>query len=500
MSSPWEQYNAPNPTTQIVKPPKYVAKSFFDETVPFHIKPQDNSGAPRQLHRPIVRAWPSSNRKYKGWQSTSTFVHKVTSRQRPGRTRQKPIDQIKVSIIVAVLRNMDVESLVRAIKPYYTTGRRGYDLDVLFIVHICRYLLDVERMSEWLIELVDNPVLAEICGVRGNVPSEATMSRFNKKLSNIQAEYDAFVNRLVEAIANRINELHNIDPERYPPVAAQVAIDATAINAWSNVGNSPKERARQDKDSAWGMRHLASNPGGGMVSFFGYKNHAIVDANYEFPIAWETTPGNRSDIKMLRPLYESAKASFQWFSPQYLSGDKGYDSKAMHRFLRKQGTEPLIAVKKPTAKDGLYDGLFNEDGDPTCMGAVAMEFVETDPVTKRHLYRCREEGCRLKTEGLAWQMHCNDKYWFDPDDNPRVMGNIRRNSKQWKRLYRKRWSVERVFASLKESRLLENHRYRGIAKVRNHVTSAVVAFLATMLAHLRQDDVDHMAFMNVRRA
>ena len=106
----------------------------------------------------------------------------------------------------------------------------------------------------------------------------------------------------------------------------------------------------------------------------------------------------------------------------------------------------------------------------------------------------------MKTEGLPWMTHCDDEHWFDPEDNPRVMGNIRRNSREWKRLYRKRWSVERVFGSLKDSRLLENHRYRGIAKVRTHVTSAAIAFLATVLAHLKQDDVDHMAFMQVRRA
>ena len=370
----------------------------------------------------------------------------------------------------------------------------------LYVVHFCRYVLDYECMSDFLVILRDNPVLAKICGVLGHVPSESTMSRFSTKLSKMNDDYEEFADRLVDAVAVRINELHQSDPEQYPPFATEVAIDATGIDAYSNVGNSPKEKARQDRGATWGKRHKASIPGGDMVYFLGYKAHVIADAHYEIPIAFQTDTAKKHDINFLRPLYESAKSSFQWYAPQYLLGDKGYDSQAMHRFLRKNGTDGIIAIKKPGAKSGMYDEIFNEDGDPTCMGNVPMEYVETDPVTNEHLYRCRPEGCRLKKEGLPWLMHCDTEHWFDPEDNPRVMGNIRRNSPEWKHLYRKRWSVERVFKGLKDSRLLENHRYRGLAKVRTHVTSAVVAYLATVLAHLRQDEPNYMAYMKIRHA
>lgn len=505
MPSQQEQYNALNSTLQVVKPPKYVTMSFFDTTIPYNYTPQDNTGASRPLHRPLRRVIASpkhSKRKGKGKtkKSTGTTVHTATHRRRRDRTRQKAIDRIKLSVIVEVVHETDLELLVRAIKPHYTTGRKGYDIENLFVVHFCRYALDVERMSEWLIELSDNPVLAGICGVRGNIPSESTMSRFNKKLTMIQVEYAEFVNRLVDAIAKRISELHATDPKRYPPVAAEVAIDATAIDAYCNPNKKAKDGGKSDKDAQWGKRHNASSLAKGMEWFLGYKMHTIADANYEFPIVFDTTHGKRDDIGLLKPLYESAKDAYPWYDPQYLLGDKGYDSQAMHRYLRKQGTDGIIPPRKPTAKDGLYDGIINEEGDPVCMGKVPMEFVETDPDTKQHLYRCRPEGCRLKTEGLPWLLHCDDEHWFDPEDNPRILGNIRRNSRGWKRLYRKRWSVERVFNSLKDSRLLEKHRYRGMAKVRTHVTSAVVAFLATMLAHLRQNDVNYLAFMKVRRA
>ncbi len=498
MNPQQDQYNAPNSTLQIVKQPEYVTKSFLELTVSYTIEAPVYTGARRPLHRPVHRH--ISSPKHVKRKPTGTSVHKATHRRRRGRTRQKPIDRIKLSAIVQVIHEMDPATMLRCIKPCYTTGRKGHDLLSLFVVHFSRYALDVECMSEFLVELSDNPALADICGVRDDVPSESTMCRFNQKLSKIYVEYMQFTSRLVDAVAKRISELHQIDPQRYPPVAKEVAIDASAIAAFSNPNKKAKDGGKSDKDAQWGWRHKANSPVQEMVPFFGYKIHLIADAEYEIPLVFDTTGGKHSDIRMLKPLYEQAKGDFQWFSPEYLSGDKGYDSQAMHRYLRQQGTNGLIPPRKPTAKDGLYDGLFNADGDPVCMGKVAMAFAETDPVTNRHLYRCRPEGCRMKTEGLPWMAHCDDEHWFDPEDNPRVMGNVRRNSVEWKRLYRKRWSVERVFSSLKDSRLLEKHRYRGMDKVRSHVISTVAAFVATTLAHLQKDDVNHLAFMQVRRA
>ena len=306
----------------------------------------------------------------------------------------------------------------------------------------------------------------------------------------------SFVHILVDEIKNKVDLLHTVDPERYPKFGQEVAIDATAINAYSNPKKKTKDGGISDKDAEWGKRHKADNhEKDDMIWFFGYKMHSIADANYNIPIHFDTTPGNRSDIRMLRPLYKGAQQVFPWYGPEYFLGGKGYDSEAMHRHLRKQGTTGIIPPRMPTAHDGLYDGIFDANGDPTCMGLMAMEYVRTDPATKQQLWQCRAEGCHLKEGGTKAIKHCDDAIWLDPDDNPRVLGDVPRNSKQWKRLYRKRWSVERVFNSLKHSRLLESHCYRGIQKVRSHVIVSVVAFLGTVLAHLQQDNADHMGWM-----
>lgn len=138
-----------------------------------------------------------------------------------------------------------------------------------------------------------------------------------------------------------------------------------------------------------------------------------------------------------------------------------------------------MPLKKPNAKDGLYDGLFNAEGKPTCMGMVGMEYVTTDEETGHQLWRCPSSGCHLLTEGTKAIKHCDTEFWFNPEDHLRVMGAIPRASKEWKLKYRKRWSIERFFYRAKASRLLETHRYRGLAKVTLHVVLSTLTLVGT---------------------
>ena len=66
-----------------------------------------------------------------------------------------------------------------------------------------------------------------------------------------------------------------------------------------------------------------------------------------------------------------------------------------------------------------------------------------------------------------------------------MVGPVPRSSDQWKRLYSLRQSVERVFKSLKQSRRLERHCFRGLAKITLHCLMSLLAYSATALYGLR---------------
>ena len=126
------------------------------------------------------------------------------------------------------------------------------------------------------------------------------------------------------------------------------------------------------------------------------------------------------------------------------------------------------------------------------MGGEEMEYVRTDPETKAHLFRCQAGGCPLKTGGTKAITHCDSEIWEQPGTNLRVLGPLPRFSSAWKRLYRQRMSIERVFRSLKHSRGLEGHCMRGMRKILLQATLSVLTFQATALARVKAKDSDRL--------
>ena len=82
--------------------------------------------------------------------------------------------------------------------------------------------------------------------------------------------------------------------------------------------------------------------------------------------------------------------------------------------------------------------------------------------------------------------------------NLRLVGPIRRNSKEWKSKYTKRQSGERVFKGMKESRRLERHCVRGVEHMQLHATMSTLLFQATALWNVQQGRSRGMRWM-VRR-
>ena len=415
------------------------------------------------------------------------------------RPRRSRVTDLRLSEVLEVLDSLDLAPLLTALSAYRRTGRRGYDLCAMVRAWCARHILDIQYVADLVEDLECNPNFAAICGFGENVPSESCFSRFNTRLLAHPDLLTALVHSCLNNIKESIQSNHRPGMET-ATLGAEVAIDSTAVPSFGNPNRKHgADRHISDTDARWGRRHKADSYDE-MEWYFGYKLHVIADANYNLPLDFSVTSANQNDSTMLPPLFGQTRQHYPWFHPQRLMGDKGYDRQANHRFLRKHDVSPVIHIRKPTSKDGLYDGLFNKDGVPTCMGQVGMEYGFTDSNTGLHLWRCPAEGCHLKTGGTKAIRHCDDETWVDPEDNPRVMGDIPRNSRRWNRLYRKRWSVERVFRSLKHSRLLEDHSYRGLPKITLHATMSVLTFLATSLARLRRGDADDMGWMRVRMA
>ena len=86
----------------------------------------------------------------------------------------------------------------------------------------------------------------------------------------------------------------------------------------------------------------------------------------------------------------------------------------------------------------------------------------------------------------------------NPEDNFRVIGVIPRRSAKWERLYRKRTVIERMFNSMKRSRILNRHQSLSMSKVVAHAALSTLTYLATMLARVEAGEVEKMRRMALR--
>ena len=172
--------------------------------------------------------------------------------------------------------------------------------------------------------------------------------------------------------------------------------------------------------------------------WWGYKLHLVADATYGVPLYGYTTTASKGDSPELPKMLDGATKKLAWLNPQYVMADRGYDSQANHKAALELGAI-LISPTRRQPGSALFEGVYTEEGVPTCLGMEAMEYVRSDP-KKGHLYRCRRERCHLKTR--KGRRYCNQEVWENRSDNLRLFGPIRQNSAEWKNLYRLRQKVE----------------------------------------------------------
>ena len=381
----------------------------------------------------------------------------------------------------AALDSVDNRALVATLQAYRRTGRPGYPLRALWRAYLSSFILNLPHTNALIRLLEDDAGLRTLCGFEDTLPHRTTFNRFISRL----AHHADLVERALAGVTDRLKE-------HLPGLGHTVAVDSTAVRTHSN----PNRKTISDPEAKWGVKTSARAREGGTEYFFGYKVHAVADAVYGVPLACVVTSGNRNDSPLLPQVMERAAGLFSWWDPKVAIGDRGYDSSANHNWLDARGVSAVIHIRQ-TSQDPakLHDGVYTIGGVPTCMGGVPMEYAGTDAETGHHLYICQEGGCHLKGSNKGGVVYCDSEVWEDPSSNLRLFGRIRRDSAEWKRYYKRRQAIERVFKSLKESRRLERHCVRGLRRITLHAAMSVLSFQATALAKVRTGEPEFMRWM-----
>lgn len=393
------------------------------------------------------------------------------------------------SVLDSIEETPEAQAFLDEILDLRRNTRPGYPPRTMLRAFCLKYLLNEEFNVNMIQRLRDSAKLRQLCGFRGDVPSESSFSRFFNKLAD-RAEL------IEQSISSIVDHIH----DHLPHMGDVVAIDSTDVAAYAN----PKRNPVIDSFATWGQRtaKVRTRRKKDKEIYFGYKIHLISDVNYGVPIAYRLRPANITDTKELQPVYDKASSRHPWLQPEYFVADRGYDAMTHHKYLVTRGIKPIIHIRRPTGTkpgrfNALHHGIYNTIGQPTCMGDQDMEYVQTDPNTGHHLYRCPPAGCIRNNQGRLFQQ-CNSSHWENPDDYLRVISKVARASQEWQQMYAKRTVIERGFSSMKRSRLLDSNIYFEKNKVKAHIALSVLTYAATMLGHVLAGDIGKIRRMRVR--
>lgn len=387
--------------------------------------------------------------------------------------------------LTLVLETLDAERLLGTLRGESPLGPNGYPPRVLWAALLAGVVHRIPSIAELRRHLALNPYLRYVCGLTSgtDIPSEATFSRFLSRLVKHEDLLDQCLDNLVRRFAALV-----------PDFGKVTAADSTDVLAYAR----GKKSGTADPDAAWGVKgskeasSKRSRRGRSFITkgkkgeakdkyyWFGYKLHLLVDAKYEVPIAAILTAANEADTTQLKPLLEKRDKLLPERKLQVVTADAGYDSKENILAIEERGAIPVIPLNPGGEKEP--PGITNSLGTPLCPIGLPMLYWGRDGHYLK--YRCPEKSglfCCLKQHEAVCRCSTSDYglvVKLDLREDPRRYVPVPRETKQWKRLYKKRTAVERVNSRLKDHLILDDLRVRGLAKVRVRVGLNLLVMLA----------------------
>ena len=379
--------------------------------------------------------------------------------------REKSHPRPDLAEIELAINLLDCEELIVRLGEHQQMGRPSlHSRGPMFYAHLVAYILNVSSTNDLIRRLQDDPGLREVCGFESVLPSRPTFTRAFSRMADHVDLIESIQSQVVGEIARRV-----------PGFGEKVAVDSTVVPTNSN----PHREPCSDPEASLTAK-TKPGPDGDKEWHFGCKLHTVTDANFDIPIGGFVTTAKRNDSPVFPDLLKHVEDLNDWLSPKYVMADKGYDSTENYHAIVDRGAVPVIPMRR-TPGNKLREGIYAEDGSPTCIGGKKMVYVRSDS-ERGHLYQCDEGGCHLKDRKGV--LYCQDEHWEDRTHNPRLFPPIPRASREWKRLYKLRQSVERTFRGLKQARRLSSHYFRGLRRVALHCLLSVLSHQVTSLVRL----------------
>ncbi|MEN6356348.1 MAG: transposase [Armatimonadota bacterium] len=385
--------------------------------------------------------------------------------------------------LLLVLDALDDASLIWNLERMRKGRRNTYPVRMLWQSMIAAKVYGIARINDLIRELRRNESLRKVVGIShlGLVPKPWHFSRLLAKLSS--PENLAMLKMIFDKAVSDLKDM-------LPDLGESLAIDGTEVSSWCN--RYAKEKS--DKDAGWGVKSYRKEDGSESIhSWYGYNVELVVDTKYEIPVNFEVLAANINECPRLPIVLSDTMRLHPEFDVRYVMGDRGYDSQENCKYvLYDLKALPIIKMRLTQKdKDTPFGGEIcrcTELGTPICDCGEKMVYAGRDG--KYLKFRCPKHSealggpCSVSRYGRVLKIAISE--------NERRWPGLWRESKKFKRLYKRRTSVERVNSRLKEHLCLDQQHVRGLAKTTANVGLSLLVMVGGALAMARNRKLDNL--------
>jgi hypothetical protein len=411
-----------------------------------------------------------------------------------------------------VLSHLPDERLMVALESRRGKGRNDYPIRPVWNSILAGIVFQHVSIESLRRELQRNGQLRYLCGfdlmqAEAAVPPAWVYTRFLRLLFKHAGQVESMFDLLVEQLR-----------ELLPGFGQTLALDGKAIPSHG------KPRPKDEKDvQADGRRDLDANHGKKtyhgrhedgtvwekVVSWFGYKLHLIVDADYELPVAFELTKASASEVPEGRKLIEKLACTHPQLvqTCQVLAADKGLDDTKLHLQLWDEfEIKPVIDIRnmwkdgEPTrVLEGQTNIVYDHRGEVSCHCPVTNEQrvmptggFEHDRETIKYRCPAKHYGLECKGQDRCTVGSGSRQVRVPLSIDRRVFTPLPRSTDCWKQTYKKRTAVERVNSRIDGAFGFERHFIRGLAKMKLRVGLSLMVMLAMAVGRIKQQQEDRI--------
>lgn len=394
-----------------------------------------------------------------------------------------------------LLDQLPCQKLIHTLNDERGHGRNDWPNEAMFRCWIAMFFLGHKGPVSLIAELERNPFLRRAChiqplfncpdGSKSLTPSEAAFTRFQARLMNHQGLLDELFSQLTEDLKNHLSDF-----------GESLALDGKIIEGYAQRPSKKEKRdGRRDLDANYTKKTYTSITQEGKIttkshSYYGYRVHLIADTHHELPVLFQVTKAANGEKTVAKEMIRDMP---KWLVHRcdHLSADRGYDGGKLREMIERKTIYPIIDIVnhwkgETTRQYKDTDFVYTYDGK--------VYYV----TSKGKLIRAQYKGYHQASDALRYETHPKSgagihRVYIPREEDPRVFNIIGRDSHKFQRYYNERTSVERVNGRIDRDYLFEDHRIRGLDKMKLHVTTTFIVMLGKKKVALQQKDKEKVA-------